>query len=259
MAPLRTLQSPAYGSGPMGLDDVLYPAKTLASSVGGSACLVGTHLKALADGDPAIAFLGLDVMANPPVVMVNDHGIQRPIRFEREIEYVRLGAGMDLAATWASLRTHPGRRSSLAQVLGRSRRPPPASVEIGTEARRQLAYAAFIWSRAEVEVAVERSLRRLNDLRLRDRNGAVITDAAVNVLIVGSTAGGVGSATALPMAGLVKQVMERIGMPVHRSLFTYLAIGPSAFPPNEHRLSNSFETLRDVELSQRRGVVLCNA
>ncbi len=237
---------------------ILQPVKTMVAVSGGAGMLTGTYVKANADGDPAFAFVGADVMAMAPTVMFNDGTRVRPVQFERELEYVRLGADMDLAAAWATLREHGAARSDLAHVLRRLRGAPPASVEIGTEARRLLAYAAFLWSRREVEAAVERALRRLSDVRLKDRNGTIIDNAPVNVLFIASTAGGVGSGTIYPFAGLVKQVMDRLGMPVHRSLFSYLAIGPSAFPPTEQRLSNSFETLRDIELAQKKGVVLCH-
>ena len=132
------------------------------------------------------------------------------------------------------------------------------SVEAGTKARRRLAYAALEWSRVEVERAVERSLRKLNDVRVKDRHNIVVENAPINVVVIASLAGGVGSATAFPMAGIVKEAMDRLGTASHRSMFTLFAVGADAFNETRLRLSNEYDTLTDVEAAQRRGVVLCD-
>lgn len=239
-------------------DLLLEPATTLMIGAGGGGNRVLAYANAYSDGNPAVAFIGVDVVADPPTVYVKRGGRDVAVSLDRGLQYIRAGVDMDLAKLWADARRHDRMRTLTARIVSRSRTAPPSSVEIGTEARRQLGYAALAWSRPEVERAVERAVRRLGDVRLTDAVGNVVTQAPMNVLFVSGIAGGVGSGMIFPLIGLVKQVMERAGIPLHRSLITLLAVGPSAFPPTDLRLSNAFETLRDLEIAQQRGVVLCN-
>lgn len=235
----------------------LEPATALLFGIGGAGNAILASANAHADGDPAIAFIGVDVVADPPAVYVKRNGSAVAVSLERRLQYIRAGVDMDVAKLWTDARRSHRARTLAARIVSRSRTAPPSSVEIGTEARRQLGFAALAWSRAEIELAVERAVRRLGDVRLTDAAGNVVTQAPMNVLFVTGIAGGVGSGMIFPMIGIVKQVMARAGIPLHRSLFSLLAVGPSAFPQTDLRLSNAFETLRDLEIAQRRAVVLC--
>jgi hypothetical protein len=59
----------------------------------------------------------------------------------------------------------------------------------------------------------------------------------------------------LPFCRLIKQAMDELGMSVSRSFFTYVTIGPEAFPPKTLRSSNAAETLGDLAVAQVRGVI----
>jgi hypothetical protein len=232
--------------------------KTFLFGVGGSATLEATYVKAYANDDPLIGIVSGDVMDTPPTVFVRRNGADVPVTLEPALEYVRFGTEMDMPALWTDVRMH-GKASTLAaRIVGLSPTVPSTSVEIGTEARRQLGYAAFIWSQPEIDRAIERTLRRLGDVRVKDASGNVINDAPINVVLMAGFAGGVGAGSMLPAISLVKAVMHRIGLPVHRSLFTIFGVGASAFPLTDLRLSNAFETLHDLELAQKKGVTLCS-
>lgn len=235
------------------------PMKTLIVGCGTSGTAAVTHAKAEAQESQAIAYLGVDVMPHPPAVFQNVNGTLVETRFEPDLEYIRIGTEFDPPHALATLRSHPGRNESLLWLLEKqSQGSPVASVEMGTEAQRALAFAAFLWSRAEIEHRVELALRRLNDVRLKTGAGQLISNAAINVVVVGSIAGGVGSAIAFPIASLIKGKMSRLGIATHRSLFTYVAIGPDAFPETGLRIANAFGALRDLELAQKKGVVVCD-
>jgi hypothetical protein len=124
------------------------------------------------------------------------------------------------------------------------------ALDRGCEAERSYALAALYWSEDEVERAVEAALLRLTASASRAGLGG-----SVNFVYVGSVAGAVGSALALPVAGLVKRCMRRLGISASRSLFTYLAVGPEAFPPARLRSSNSYETITEIAVAQKEGII----
>lgn len=236
----------------------LQPVKTMFVCGGGTGNEVGVNLKAISHPDDPVAFVGVDVMPAAPTVLVENGDGVSAVTFQAGVEYIRIGVDMDLPRLRAELRAHPGRREHLAWLLdGLSASIVAQSVESGTKARRRLAAAALEWSRADVEHGVERALRKLNDVRVKDRGGQVVENAPINVVIIASLAGGVGSATAFPMAGIVKSTMDRLGAASHRSMFTLFAVGTDAFNETRLRLNNEYDTLADIEAAQAQGVVLC--
>lgn len=237
----------------------LQPVKTMVVCAGGTGNETGVNLKVITHPDDPVVFLGVDVMPTAPTVFVPDGAGSRAVTFEAGVEYIRIGVDMDLPRLRAELRAHPGRREHLAWLLhGLPASMIAQSVESGTKARRRLAAAALEWSRADVERGVERAFRKLNDVRVKDRAGKVVENAPINVVIIGSLAGGVGSATAFPIAGIVKSTMDRLGAPSHRSMFSLFAVGADAFNETSLRLNNEYDTLADIEASQVKGVVLCD-
>jgi len=243
----------------IGVDVTLQPVKTFFVCCGGTGNEVGVNVKAIMHQNDPVAFVGIDVMPSAPTVMKPVNAGSQAVSFQPGIEYIRIGVDMDLPRLRAELRTHRQRRQHLAWLLdGLSTSITAQSVEAGTKARRRLAAAALEWSRTEVERGVERALRRLNDIRAKDRSGRVVENAPINVVVIASLAGGVGSATVFPMAGIVKSTMDRLGAAAHRSMFTLFAVGADAFNETQLRLANEFETLADIEAAQRKGVVLCD-
>lgn len=231
--------------------------KTLLIGVGGTGVLVVTYLAACMPDDAPIGVLALDVMSEPPAVIVKSDENDGVHRLEMKREYVPIGRDLDPPHLSRMLRERRG-DEALRELL--AKQPGGRfvkSVEIGTEGERIYGYLALLWSQREVEQALRRSLRRLNDITARDGAGEMMRDMPVNVVIVGSTAGGVGSAIVLPVCGLVKQAMDRLGIGTQRSLFTYVAVGAEAFDETQQQLSNSFESLTDVAIAQGEALTPC--
>lgn len=235
--------------------------RSLIVCVGGSGCLYGAFVKAgfveqhgQVPGN--IALLGFDVMAEPPVVMMRrDGGANSPVTLELNVEYLPLGKDLDPPRVSELLRQRPHLRPALHWLL--SRQPGgryARSLERGSEGERSYGLMAFKWSELDVESLVERTLRRLNDMRL-GAGDEPRRRGISNVFIVGSEAGGVDSAIALPVAGLIKRAMWRLGLSLQHCLFVYAAVAPEAFPETQLRLSNAYETLADVAVAQREGVI----
>lgn len=236
--------------------------KTLFVGVGGSGVETVTYVKAhqvARSGHvlPSTAFVGLDVLDGPPLVTVpaEEDGTPIPVALVPGREYLAIGKDCDPRHLSEILRGSRSLRPTLRSLL--DRQPGGRflkSLDAGTEGERSYGYLAYLWSETEVEDMVAASLRLLNDLRLAHEPGAVATDSPINVVVTGSEAGGVGSAIALPVCGLIKRTMARLGMSVHRSLFTYVSFGPEAFPETTLRLHNAFEALSDLAIAQREGI-----
>lgn len=206
---------------------------------------------------PGLAFLAFEVMPDPSVVIAR---IRRdgtgPVALEPRLEYVVIGEGLDPPHLSYTLRGGHGTNDDLRWLL--DQQPSGRfvkSLEKGTEGARAYGYAAYLWSEDEIEDAVAATLRRLNDVRLADGTGGRIAGVPVDVFVTGSDAGGVGSATALPVCGLIKRTMHRLGMSVHRSFFAYVVIGPEAFPETTMRLANACGALGDLAVAQVKGVI----
>lgn len=233
-------------------------AKTLVVGCGGTGVLAATYIKAGMGDDAPIACIGLDVMADPPAVIARDDAGATVTTLEMKREYIPLGRDLDPPHLSAVLRERPGRdvfRSLLSlQPGGRFIK----SVEIGTEGERIYGYLALLWSQRDVEELLRQVLRRLNDLRVVDGAGDTIADTPINVIFVSSTAGGAGSGIVLAVCGLLKEAMDRLGIGVHRSLFTYFAVAADAFDETPQQLSNSYETVTDVAVAQKEGITLCS-
>ena len=233
-------------------------AKTLIVGCGGTGVIVATYIKAGMGDDASTACVGFDVMSDPPVVVSRDDAGEVVTRLEMKREYIPLGRDLDPPHLSAVLRERPG-QDVFRWLL--SRQPGGRfikSVEMGTEGERVYGYLALLWSQRDVEELLRQVLRRLNDVRVMDGAGEAIADTPINVIFVGSTAGGAGSAIVLGVCGLVKEAMDRLGIGVHRSLFTYFAVAADAFGETLQQLSNSYETVTDVAVAQKEGITLCS-
>jgi hypothetical protein len=230
--------------------------KTFIIGLGGSGTRIATYIAAGAGSDPSVACLGIDVMGEPPAVIARDDEGVSARMLELKREYVPIGRDLDPPHLSAVLRQRPGKdvfRWLLAkQPGGRFIK----SVEIGTEGERIYGYLALLWSQREVAETLRQVLKRLNDVRLVDGVGNTV-DAPINVVCVCSTCGGAGSSIALAVCGLVKDMMDRLGIGVHRSLFTYVAVAADAFEETTQQLANSYESLTDLAVAQREGLTLC--
>lgn len=241
---------------------ISFPArKVVFLGLGGSGTTAVTHVKAkeLAEFGtvrPGIAFLAIDVMPEPPVVTTRTpDGASVSVTLELRRDYVAIGQDLDPRHLSHALRDGARGNDDLRWLLEQQpNRRFMQSVDKGTESLRSFGYLCFLWSQGAIEEAVAAVLTRLSDVRLRDSAGAVISVAATDWLMTGSDAGGLGSSVALPMAGLVKRVMTRLGLPVNRSFFTYLVLGAEAFPERPQRLSNACELLGELGVAQREGI-----
>ncbi len=233
-------------------------AKTIIIGIGGLGTLTATYVRAAAGDDPGVASIGFDVMNPPPAVVTHsDHG-DTITTLELGREYIVLGRDLDPPHLSAVLRERAG-GDVFRWLLGRQ---PGGrfikSVEIGTEGERSYGFLALLWSQREVEELLKNVLKRLNDVRILDGAGDTVADTPINVVFVGSTAGGVGSAIVLPLCGLVKEAMDRLGIGTHRSLFTYFAVAADAFDETPQQLANSYETLTDIAIAQKEGLTICS-
>jgi hypothetical protein len=236
----------------------LVRAKTLVIGTGSYGTLVATYVKAGAGDDPAIACIGLDVMNGPPAVVTHsDHGDNVTV-LEVRREYVVIGRDLDPPHLSAVLRERAGGDVFRWLLNRQSGGRFIKSVEIGTEGERSYGFLALLWSQREVEELLKQVLKRLNDVRVIDGAGDAVADTPINVIFVGSTAGGVGSAIVLPLCGLVKEAMDRLGIGTHRSLFTYFAVAADAFDETPQQLANSYESLTDIAIAQKEGLTVCS-
>lgn len=236
----------------------LVRAKTIVFGTGSYGTLVATYVKAGAGDDPAIACIGLDVMNDPPAVVTHSDQGDTITMLELGPEYIVLGRDLDPPHLSAVLRERAG--SDVFRWL-LDRQPGGRfikSVEIGTEGERSYGLLALLWSQPEIEKLLKRVLKRLNDVRILDGAGDTVADTPINVIFVGSTAGGVGSAIVLPLCGLVKEAMDRLGIGTHRSLFTYFAVAADAFDETPQQLANSYESLTDIAIAQKEGLTVCS-
>lgn len=235
----------------------LMKPKTLVFGVGGTGVLIATYIAAGARSDPGVACIGVDVMGEPPVLIVRGESGGVGYALEMKREYVPIGRDLDPPHLSSVLRQRAGRdvfRWLLEkQPGGRFIK----SVEIGTEGERAYGVLAWLWCQRDVEEATRRALKRLNDVRLTDGVDDSIADTPINVLVVGSTCGGVGSSIALLACGLVKETMDRLGIGVNRSMFTYVAVAADAFDETTQQLSNSYESITDLAVAQKEGLTLC--
>lgn len=79
---------------------------------------------------------------------------------------------------------------------------------------------------------------------------------SLQVVIVGSIVGGVGSSIALPLCGEVKRSMDQLGMDINQSTFIGVCFTPDCFIPDTAlRLCNAYQTVNDFNIAQREGVV----
>jgi hypothetical protein len=77
-----------------------------------------------------------------------------------------------------------------------------------------------------------RTLHALNDVRLPgESRRAAAGGMSVQVIIIASIAGGVGSSIALPLCGEVKRAMDQLGMDVHQSVFIGACFGDYILGP----------------------------
>ena len=234
--------------------------RTLAIGAGGAGTLAVTHLKALhlsrfGRVRPGARFLGFDVMETPPIVSVPGSSISANL--EPGIEYCQIGEGCDPTRLSQMARVADGVNPELRRLI--DRQPDgrfTKSLQTGTEGERLYGLLAFTWSVAQVRRAIVRSLRAINDLRLPGSNGATSAPGvSLQVMILASLAGGVGSSIALPLCGEVKKAMDDLGMDVHRSTFIGVYFTPDCFPETELRLANAFETLNDLNLAQKEAMI----
>lgn len=233
-------------------------AKTIIIGVGSYGTLVSTYIKAGAGDDPGVVCVGMDVMNDPPPVVTHSDNGDKVTVLEAGREYIVLGRDLDPPHLSAVLRERAG--SDVFRWL-LNRQPSGRfikSVEIGTEGERSYGLLALLWSQREVEELLKHVLKRLNDVRVLDGAGDTVADTPINVIFIGSTAGGVGSSIVLPVCGLAKEAMDRLGIGTHRSLFTYFAVAADAFDETPQQLSNSYESLTDIAIAQKEGLTICS-
>ena len=238
---------------------------SLLCGVGGSGVTLVTYVKALhlarfGDSHPGTEFLGLDVIEGPPEVAIAGRQDGPPldaVSLEPGLEYVQIGEDCIPPRLSQEMATRRDFRPDLRVLLERQPgRRYAKSLENGTRGERSYGELARRWSAAEIRSALRDTLGRLNDLRLRRVDGRVAApSASLQIIIAASLAGGVGSAVALPLVGEIKRTMNGLGMDVSGSTFIGLFFAPEAFPRTVLRLSNAFETLRDIAIAQKEGVV----
>jgi hypothetical protein len=229
---------------------------------GGSGVLTVTYLKALFLSRirviPAGAgFLGFDVMDSPPTVMIppiDAGGRGSQVRLKTGIEYCPIGQECDPARLSSAFHSGSDHNHAIQRLI--ERQPGGRlmkSIQAGTQGERLYGLLGLTWNLADVRRLLSSTLRRLNDLRL-PRDGDHGAAIALQVVVVGSVAGGVGSAVVLPLCGEVKRAMHVLGMDVNRSTFVGICYTPDAFPETQLRLSNAFDTLNDFAIAQKEGV-----
>ena len=239
--------------------------RTLAIGAGGSGVLAVAHLKALhlsrfGQVRPATRFLGFDVMETPPrVTAPNGTGTADALstRLEPGIEYCRLGDDCDPTRLSYLLRANRELNPQLRRLL--ERQPDgrfTKSLQTGTEGERLYGLVAFYWSLGEVRRLIRGALRAMNNLRLPEEyRASSAAGVSVQVVIVTSIAGGVGSSIALPLCGEVKRAMDSLGMDVNQSTFIGVCFTPDCFPETTLRLSNAQATLNDFNVAQKEAVI----
>ncbi|MDI6872041.1 MAG: tubulin-like doman-containing protein [Bacillota bacterium] len=238
---------------------------SLMCGVGGSGVTLVTQVKALhrarfGESHPGTGFLGFDVMEEPPVVSVtagHDGTQARAVGLEPGLEYVQIGEDCIPPRLSQEMAMRRDFRPDLRVLLERQPgRRYAKSLENGTRGERSYGELARRWSAAEIRSALRETLGRLNDLRLRRTDARMAApSASLQIIVAASLAGGVGSAVTLPLVGEIKSTMNALGMDVSGATFVGLFFTPEAFPRTVLRLSNAFETLRDIALAQKEGVV----
>jgi hypothetical protein len=235
--------------------------RTLVIGAGGSGVLAVTHLKALHISRfgglrAGTRLLGFDVMEVPITASgPRTTGDPEPpsTRLEPGIEYFQIGRDCDPTRLSQLMRARQQVNGDLRALIqlqpdGRFTK----SLQTGTEGERLYGYLAFTWSAGEVRRALSMVLRSLNDLRLPgEQPGAM----SLQVVVIFSVAGGVGSSIALPLCREVKRTMDRLGMDVNQSTFIGLGFTPDCFPETVLRLSNAAETLRDFNSAQKEAII----
>jgi hypothetical protein len=240
--------------------------RTLVIGAGGSGVLAATHFKALQIARygavrPGTRLLGFDVMETPSAVSVpqmqSANGATPQTRLEPGMEFVQIGRDCDPTRLSHVARQgrdiNPELRELIAlQPDGRFTK----SLQTGTEGERLYGNLAFTWSLGEVRRTLQTTLRALNDVRLPAESAAhTSAGLSLQVLVLTSLAGGVGSSIALPLARETKRAMDRLGMDVNQSTFVGVCFTPDCFPETVLRFSNAAETIRDINLSQKEAMI----
>lgn len=234
--------------------------RTLVIGAGGSGVLAVSHLKALhlsrfGRVAPGTRFLAFDVVETPPVVTVPGSGVTS--RLEPGLEYHQIGRDCDPTRLAHLSRAGGDLNPDIQKVLdhqpdGRFTK----SLQSGTEGERIYGLLAFYWSLGEIRRALLSTLRTLNDLRVPgELRGSVSTGISVQVIILNSIAGGVGSSIALPLCGETKRAMDRLGMDVNQSTFIAVCFTPDCFPETLLRFANAHQTINDFNIAQREALI----
>jgi len=198
-----------------------------------------------------VRFLAFDVIAVQPVVTLP---AGQQVQLETGLEFIQLGHGASPALL--RKRKEEGRLDPwLAELIDLQ----PAghfarSLENGSENERLVGHLALRLSANEVRRAIRRAVSEVASTMTASNNGSTAAAEAPIVIIAASVAGGVGSSVALPLAGEVRRAMQRLGMNVESVLLISVLALPEAFPVTRVRLSNAYDTLRDLETVQKRGV-----
>lgn len=230
------------------------PQPLLLVAAGGSGREIATQMKAFmiemfGKMPDNLSILAFD-SADEPIAR-REHRSGQIVELEKESEFIHLPR-----VPLAGIRQTPERHPEIMERLGHTiHQIHRASIRDGAAAERPQGLIALMWSARRVIRLLRQRIRQLVE-RSQDVRLELNTQSGINVVVLGSTAGGQGSGTILDLAYMVRFVLAELGDLAESSRMIGMFTLPGAFADVQgaNLQPNSYAFFKELdELMQGKG------